>query len=86
MTRPKKTDVCEYCSAELHAQEEPVTVYRHRAGDHFIFEQVPARVCPRCGERYFSSHVAREMDRVMKKPSARRPMVKVPVIRLRKVG
>src|SRR2546430_1377538 len=58
-----KRDVCEYCQAALDPDERRVTVYRHRGGKHFIFEQVPARVCLQCGERYFSAPVVRAMDR-----------------------
>src|SRR6266849_1870914 len=49
-----KMDFCEYCAAPLNGSEKLVTVYRHSRGQHFIFQGVPARVCPRCGERYFA--------------------------------
>ena len=62
-----------------------VTIYRHRDGKHFIFEQVPARVCPRCGERYFSTQVVRKMDRLMQS-RRRRNTVAVPVIGLPAAG
>ena len=81
----KKTDTCEYCDAALGAGERLLTVYRHRRGKHFIFEQVPARVCPRCGERYFSARVVRVMDQQMR-ARRRRTTVAVPVIALRAVG
>ena len=55
-------DFCEYCNATLPDDEKLVTVYRHRRGKHFIFESVPARVCPRCGERYFSANSVSEME------------------------
>ena len=81
----RKLDNCEYCRAALGAGKRSLTVYRHRRGKHFIFEQVPARVCPRCGERYFSARVIRAMDRQMR---ARRKgtTVAVPVIALRAAG
>lgn len=78
-----KTDFCEYCEAALTPDEKLVTVYRHRQGRHFIFERVPAQVCQRCGERYFSARVVREMDRLMKKRRQRTLTVTVPVIALR---
>jgi YgiT-type zinc finger domain-containing protein len=81
----KTLDTCEYCRAALRAGERLLTVYRHRRGKHFIFEQVPARVCPRCGERYFSARVVRAMDRQMR-ARRKRPTVAVPVITLRAVG
>jgi YgiT-type zinc finger domain-containing protein len=81
----KNVDACEYCQAALAASERLLTVYRHRRGKHFIFEQVPARVCPGCGERYFSASVVRSMDRQMH-VRRRRATVAVPVIAFRAVG
>lgn len=77
MTMP---DFCEYCQTPLGTTEKLVTVYRHRRGQHIIFEHVPARVCPRCGERYFSAAVVREMDRLMLAPPLTAPRLVVPVL------
>lgn len=74
-------DMCEYCGSSLESGERSLTVYRHRRGSHFIFEQVPARVCPSCGERYFSAQVVRAMDREMR-TRQKRPTIAVPVIAL----
>jgi YgiT-type zinc finger domain-containing protein len=82
----KKTDLCEYCEAPLPSRERRVTVYRHAKGRHFIFEDVPAQVCSRCGERYFSAATFRKMDRQMRKPTVRGSTVEVPVISLRRAG
>lgn len=76
-------DFCEYCNSVLPQQEKLVTVYRHRRGQHFIFEQVSATVCPRCGERYFSAAVTREMDKLMQQPDPTANSVSVPVIVLK---
>lgn len=73
-------DFCEYCGAGLVQSEKLVTVYRQRQGQHFIFQQVPARVCSRCGERYFAATVVREMDRLMQSPAAQTNVVAVPLI------
>lgn len=81
-----KTDFCEYCGAPLNGSEKLVTVYRHSRGQHFIFQGVPARVCPRCGERYFGAPIVRQMDREMKKRHPRSPTVRVPIISLKRVG
>jgi YgiT-type zinc finger domain-containing protein len=78
-------DFCECCNAPLEGREKLVTVYRHRQGQHFIFERVPARICPRCGERYFSARVARQMDRLMQKRKQPASTVSVPVIALKPV-
>jgi YgiT-type zinc finger domain-containing protein len=74
-----KLDPCEYCDAFLDGTEKLVTVYRHRGSSHFILEHVPAQVCSRCGERYFSAMVVREMDRLMQEQSPHSPTVSVPV-------
>lgn len=84
--KPAKTDYCEYCNAPMTADERSVTVHRHVRGRHFIFEEVPARVCPRCGERYFSAHVIRQMDGQMKKRPSKAHTVAIPVISLRPAG
>ena len=81
----KTVDTCEYCQAALGVGERLLTVYRHRRGKHFIFEQVPARVCRRCGERYFSARVVRAMDQQMI-ARRKRATVVVPVIALRATG
>jgi YgiT-type zinc finger domain-containing protein len=80
-----KTDLCERCSTPLPNNEKLVTVHRQREGKHFIFERVPARVCQRCGERYYASQTVREMDDLMKKPVEPANMVEVPIIALKPV-
>lgn len=79
-TKTKKLDPCEYCDAFLDGTEKLVTVYRHRGSSHFIFEHVPAKVCSRCGEKYFSAKVVREMDRLMQELPPLSSTISVPVI------
>ncbi len=79
-------DFCEYCNAILPDEEKLVTVYRHRREQHFIFERVPARVCQKCGERYFSANSVSEMQRQMQKENQAINLVSVPVIELQPVG
>lgn len=78
-----KTDFCESCNAGLSPNERLVTVYRHKGDRHFIFERVPAQVCHRCGERYFSARVVRAMDGLMKRRKQRAVTLAVHVIPLR---
>jgi YgiT-type zinc finger domain-containing protein len=70
---------CEFCDTREELEERLVTVYRHRRGQHFIFERVPAWVCRMCGHRYFSADVAEKMDRLMDAPETR---AQTPVISL----
>lgn len=79
-------DFCEYCNATLPDEEKLVTVYRHRRGKHFIFERVPARVCQKCGERYFSAQSVSEMQREMNRAKHPTNLVSVPVIELQPIG
>lgn len=79
-------DFCEYCNAALPGGEKLVTVYRHRRGQHFIFERVPARVCQKCGERYFSAASVGEMERQMREVKQSNNFVPVPVIEMRPTG
>ena len=79
-------DFCEYCNAELPDDEKLVTVYRHRRGQHFIFERVPARVCQKCGERYFSAQAVSEMGSRMRDEKQQTNLVPVPVIELQPAG
>jgi len=79
-TKKPKLDPCEYCDAFLDGTEKLVTVYRHHRSSHFIFERVPAQVCSRCGEKYFSAKVVKEMERLMLQRSPHGATVSVPVI------
>jgi len=79
-------DFCEYCNAALPDDEKLVTVYRHRRGQHFIFERVPARVGSRCGERYFSVQAVSEMESRMREEKQQTNLVPVPVIELQPAG
>ena len=79
-------DFCEYCNAILPTDEKLVTVYRHRRGQHFIFERVPARVCQKCGERYFSEQSVSQMESEMTETKQPTNLVSVPVIELRRAG
>lgn len=79
-------DFCEYCNAILPDEEKLVTVYRHRRGKHFIFEHVPARVCSRCGERYFSAQSVTKMEHEMTEAKLPVNLVPVPVIELQPAG
>ncbi len=79
-------DFCEYCNAALPDGEKLVTVYRHRRGQHFIFERVPARVCQKCGERYFPANSVSEMQSRMQEEKQQTNLVSVPIIELQPIG
>lgn len=56
---------CEFCDTELEQEKKLVTVTRQRQGQWFIFENVPAWVCPNCGHRYFEAEVLEAMEERM---------------------
>lgn len=66
---------CEFCDTEQPQVKKLVTVTRQRDGQWFIFEDVPAWVCPNCGHRYFDADVLEAMESRMKvTPSDARPV------------
>ncbi len=75
-----QTSVCDYCHSELPLNERRVTVYRKRHGQVYVLENVPARVCQTCGERYFAAEVVQAMEQLMNEPSAQTRTMTVPVI------
>ncbi len=67
---------CEFCDTEQPQQKKLVTVTRQRQGQWFIFEDVPAWVCPNCGHRYFDANVLEAMEGRMKTtPEDARPIM-----------
>lgn len=57
-------DRCTFCKGTLHKGKTEFIV---RVGDEIIVvRDVPAFVCDRCGEAYFSPEVSRRIDAVMK--------------------
>ena len=66
---------CEFCDTEQALQRKLVTVTRQRGGQWFIFEDVPAWVCPHCGHRYFDAEVLEAMEnRMTTTPTDARPI------------
>ena len=61
---------CEFCDTDQPQERKLVTIARSRHGKWYIFERVPAWVCPNCGHRYFDAEVVAEMDNRMQDPPA----------------
>ncbi|MGC9358483.1 MAG: type II toxin-antitoxin system MqsA family antitoxin [Anaerolineae bacterium] len=54
---------CSFCGGEL---EERRVQHEYRwEGRLVVFEDVPARVCRQCGEKYFDAQVVKAMERVV---------------------
>jgi YgiT-type zinc finger domain-containing protein len=73
-------EICEGCGKQVLLQEKLVTVYRQWGEKYFIFERVPAEVCPECGYRYYSLVVVQEMERLMTAPETQAYAQPVPVV------
>ena len=66
---------CEFCDTEQAQEKKNVTVTRSRHQKWYIFEAVPAWVCPNCGHRYYDADVVSEMEkRMTDKPADARPV------------
>ncbi len=66
---------CEFCDTDQSQTHKQVTVARQRHGYWYIFENVPAWVCPNCGHRYFDAEVVEAMEERMKStPADARPI------------
>ena len=66
---------CEFCDSFQPQEKKLVTVIRQRHGQWFIFEDVPAWVCPNCGHRYFDADVLEAMEaRMEAMPDNARPI------------
>jgi YgiT-type zinc finger domain-containing protein len=66
---------CEFCATDQPQELKRVTVTRQRGGQWFIFEDVPAWVCPNCGHRYFDAAVLEDMEsRMQSTPADARPV------------
>ena len=66
---------CEYCDTDQPQEKKLITVARQRHGHWYIFEDVPAWVCPHCGHRYFDADVLEAMEERMKvTPDDARPI------------
>lgn len=72
---PEQAYPCEFCDTDQPQEHKRVTVTRNRHGRWFIFEDVPAHVCPNCGHRYFDADVVEAMEqRMTTTPDDARPV------------
>jgi len=56
---------CEYCDTEHPQEDKLVTLTLQRKGRWYIFENVPARVCPNCGHRYYDGPTMLRLEEMM---------------------
>jgi YgiT-type zinc finger domain-containing protein len=71
---------CGVCGGKMEAGE---TTFDFRIGDSIVavFEGVPALVCSRCGEKYFTFDVGKKMESLALKREKLKEARFVPVIK-----
>ena len=62
----KREYPCEFCDTSLEQEEKQVTLTLTRDGRIYIFEGVPARVCPNCGHRYYNGPMITRLERLIR--------------------
>jgi YgiT-type zinc finger domain-containing protein len=75
----ESSDFCEFCEGKLHKR-----VVRARfsyMGQTIYIDQVPARVCDRCGEQYYDGRVYERLVEIAKDPAHVRDNVVFPLAR-----
>jgi YgiT-type zinc finger domain-containing protein len=74
---------CSFCGGKV--VEKRVSVDYRLGKELIIFEQVPAGVCQQCGEKYYTSDVAKELEQLaLDKSVQHHKVITVPVKNFRK--
>jgi YgiT-type zinc finger domain-containing protein len=84
MTPSKRqaVETCYFCGRGVLAKRQLTVDFRW--GDQLvIIEDVPAKVCNECGERYYAAKVVRQMERIAKERPKKKE-IRVPVVALGK--
>src|ERR671924_297699 len=77
-TKNKMQDeTCEYCNGELRAKT--VTVHYRHKGKLVVIEHIPARVCRRCGERYYDAVTVEKMEAIARRKKVAARTLVVPI-------
>ena len=73
---------CDLCHGEY--QQIRITLTFHREGQTIVIEDVPAKVCDRCGDTLLSESVVRQAESLVKdKPAGAAPLYRFPSQALR---
>ncbi len=75
---PGASETCYFCSRGI-LEEKHVTVDYRWSEELVIIENVPAKVCNECGERYYAARVVRQMEQIAKERRKGRE-IRVPVV------
>ena len=74
----KEKEKCQFCGGNL--EDKKTNVDLRVKGELIIFEDVPAKVCDQCGEKYFSAEVYAGLERMVKEKHKIKKEVHVQVI------
>jgi YgiT-type zinc finger domain-containing protein len=75
-TMIKQDDSCSVCGAAV--QSEKITYTQERAGKVYLVVDVPALVCPQCGEQYLTPETVDAMQEAIDEGKAQ-DKIEVPV-------
>jgi len=79
LPKREKDMFCDFCGGRLFPKTTEIELKR---GDRWvIIEGVPAEVCSHCGEKYFSSEVAKKIDLILKGNPPVEKTITVPVVK-----
>ena len=73
-------ETCYFCRKGI-LEEKKVTVDFRWGTKLVVIEEVPAKVCNECGEKYYSAEVSREMEKIAIK-GKKEKIIEVPLVRL----
>ena len=75
-------ETCYFCQKGI-LEDRKVTVDFRWGSKLIVIEEVPAKVCNECGEKYYSAEVSREMEKIATEEKKEK-VIEVPLARLRK--
>jgi YgiT-type zinc finger domain-containing protein len=76
--------ICYFCNKGI-LEDKKVTVDFRWGKKLVVIEEVPAKVCSECGERYYSADVSRRMEKIAVEGNKERT-IEVPLVRLTSVA
>jgi YgiT-type zinc finger domain-containing protein len=75
-----KMETCYFCKKGV-LEDKKVTVDFRWGSKLIVIEEVPAKVCNECGEKYYSAEVSREMEKIATEGKMEKG-IEVPLARL----
>jgi len=79
--QPQAGETCYFCTHGI-LEEKRVTVDFRWGEQLVIIENVPAKVCNECAERYYAAKIVRQMEQIVKEGRREREL-RVPVVALK---